>query len=111
MSCHPVESDGVIWDRLNGYDKLLEHRTRLGICVLLARNDSLTFSRLKALLKETDGALGAHLRRLEDEDYLLVKKQFQERRPTSWYTLTRNGREALWAHLQAVEKLITEADI
>jgi len=111
MSRHRAESDGVIWDKLNGYNKLLEHRTRLGICVLLARNDSLTFSRLKALLKETDGALGAHLRRLEDEDYLLVEKQFQRRKPTSWYTLTRNGREALDAHLQALEKLIADAEL
>ena len=104
-----AESDGPIWDRVSSFNRLLEHRTRLGICVLLARNDTLTFSRLKALLKETDGALGAHLRKLEDEGYLVVEKEFRDRKPTSWYSLTRDGREALQAHLDSLEKLIAEA--
>jgi len=111
MSRRPTETDGIIWDKLVGYDKAFEHRTRLGICVLLARNDSLTFSRFKALFHETDGALGAHLRRLEDEGYIVVNKQFQMRRPTSWYTLTPSGRKALSGHLKALEKLIAETDI
>ena len=51
-------------------DKLLEHRSRLGACVLLASGDSMTFTSLKQLLKETDGNLGAHLRKLEDAEYL-----------------------------------------
>ncbi|MCL0073415.1 transcriptional regulator [Dehalococcoidia bacterium] len=109
MVRHRDESDGPIWDRVNGFNSFLEHRTRLGICVLLARNDTITFSRLKALLNETDGALGAHLRKLEDEDYLVVKKEFRDRKPTSWYSLTRDGRKALETHLQALEKLIAEA--
>ena len=109
MVRHRNESDSPIWERVNGFNRLLEHRTRLGICVLLARNDTITFSRLKALLKETDGALGAHLRKLEDEDYLVVKKEFRDRKPTSWYSLTRDGRKALETHLEALEKLIAEA--
>ncbi|MCL0081958.1 transcriptional regulator [Dehalococcoidia bacterium] len=109
MVRHRGESDGPIWDRVNGFNRLLEHRTKLGICVLLARNDTITFSRLKALLNETDGALGAHLRKLEDEDYLVVKKEFRDRKPTSWYSLTQDGRKALETHLQALEKLIAEA--
>ena len=45
---------------LNG---LLEHRVRLAICVLLSAHDALTFTRLKHALEETDGSLGAHLRK------------------------------------------------
>jgi DNA-binding MarR family transcriptional regulator len=94
---------------VGGFDKLLQHRTRLGVCVLLARNDRLNFSRLKVLLAETDGALGAHLRRLEDDGYIDTRKEFRDRKPVSWYKLTRHGRTALEAHLQALEKLIGEA--
>ena len=39
-------------------DKLLEHRSRLGACVLLADVDSMTFTSLKQFLKETDGIWG-----------------------------------------------------
>lgn len=105
MSEKPNEG---VREGLGRLDKLLEHRARLGICVLLARNDSLTFSRLKELLKETDGSLGAHLRKLEDTGYLSVDKQFQDRKPVSWYTLTPPGRDALASHLAALQRLIEE---
>ena len=55
---------------LAALDTLLDHRVRLAICVLLSRYDRLSFSRLKELTAETDGSLGAHLRRLEDEGYV-----------------------------------------
>lgn len=105
MSEKPNEG---VREGLGRLDKLLEHRARLGICVLLARNDSLTFSRLKELLKETDGSLGAHLRKLEDTGYLSVDKQFQNRKPVSWYALTPPGRDALASHLAALQQLIEE---
>ena len=53
-----------------GSDRLLEHRLRLAICVLLTRYDRLSFSRLKQLTEETDGNLGANLRRLEEAGFL-----------------------------------------
>jgi hypothetical protein len=50
-------------------DDVLQHRARIGAAVLLARHDHLLFSRLKALLQETDGNLGAQMRKLEDAGY------------------------------------------
>jgi DNA-binding PadR family transcriptional regulator len=93
--------------RLDGLDKLLEHRVRLAICVLLSRHDAITFSRFKALLEETDGNLGANLRRLEEAGYIAVDKRFEERKPVSWYSLTRRGRTALQKHVAALEALLT----
>lgn len=88
-------------------DRLLEHRVRLTVCVLLARRDALSFRRLKELTAETDGSLGAHLRRLEEAGYITVKKEFLKRRPVSWYTLTDTGRAALQEHVQVLEKLLS----
>ena len=99
MSPRRNESDATPWEGLKGLDKLLEHRTRLGICVLLSRGHSLSFSRLKSLLEETDGSLGAHLRKLEDDGYLTVRREFQDRKPVSWYALTPAGRRALKTHV------------
>ena len=39
---------------------------RLAIAVLLSRWDRLSFTRLRELTGETDGSLGAHMRRLEE---------------------------------------------
>ena len=90
-------------------DKLLEHRSRLGACVLLASVDSMTFTSLKQLLKETDGNLGAHLRKLEDAEYLDVSKRFENRKPVTWYRLTEKGAKALQNHLQALQTVIRGA--
>lgn len=99
-----------ILERLGAIDRLLEHRVRLAIAVLLSRYDRLSFSRLKELTGETDGSLGAHLRRLEDEGYVTVKKEFVDRKPVSWYRLTAAGREALSGHVEALAALIRRAE-
>src|SRR5216110_3436568 len=91
-------------------DPLLQHRCRLGACVLLSgRATSMTFARLKELLYETDGNLGANLRKLEDAGYLRVRKEFVDRKPTSWYALTPQGVKALRGHLAAMETIIRSA--
>ena len=90
----------------NALDKLLEHRLRLAICVLLAREEQLAFTRLKQLTGETDGNLGANLRKLEDAGYLRVRKTHMARRPVTWYRLQPRGRRALAAHLDALTAVI-----
>lgn len=82
---------------------------RLAVAVLLTRWDRLSFSRLRELTGETDGSLGAHLRRLEDAGYLTVDKEFVQRKPVSWYALAPAGRVALTDHLAALEELIDRA--
>lgn len=92
-----------------GLQRLLEHRLRLALCVLLSRHDRISFSRLKVLTKETDGNLGANLRRLEEAGFVSVRKQFADRKPVSSYSLTSAGRRALREHLSALSKLIADA--
>ena len=103
------EAPAPLWDRVEGFDRLLEHRTRLGVCVLLARHEALAFTRLRHLLSETDGSLGAHLAKLEGAGYLEVEKSFENRRPMTWYRLTAAGQRALSAHLAALEQLVSAA--
>jgi DNA-binding transcriptional ArsR family regulator len=79
---------------------------RLAIAVLLSRWDRLSFSRLRELTGETDGSLGAHMRRMEEAGYVSVDKEFRDRKPVTWYALAPAGRLALEAHLRALEDLI-----
>jgi DNA-binding MarR family transcriptional regulator len=96
---------------LDQLDPVLQHRSRLGACVLLSTVDALNFSRLKALLDETDGNLGAQLRKLEESQYVTVKKEFVDRKPVTWYSLTHIGRAALKRHLAGMEALIKSAAV
>lgn len=91
-------------------DPVLEHRMRLAIAVLLARDGEVSFAAFKRQLQATDGNLGAQLRKLEDAGYLLLRRTFAERKPVTWYRLSAAGRRALDAHLQALRSMIATAD-
>ena len=69
----------------------------------------MTFRRFKDLLKETDGNLGAQLRKLEDADYITVSKEFADRRPVSWYQISDVGRKALKSHLDSLDVILNGA--
>lgn len=84
---------------------------RLAIAVLLTRWERLSFTRLRELTGETDGSLGAHLRRMEDAGYLDVDKEFVDRKPTTWYALAPAGSRALASHLDALAGLIGRGDV
>lgn len=109
MAAEAPEATPEFPRRLAALDTLLDHRVRLAICVLLSRYDRLSFSRLKELTAETDGSLGAHLRKLEDAGYVKVKKEFVARKPTSWYSLSPKGMSALAVHLEALTELLSGA--
>jgi len=94
---------------LSDLDRLLEHRTRLGICVLLSRNDAMTFRLLRDLLDETDGNLGANLSKLEEAGYVVARKEYEDRKPVTWYSLGARGRQQVRAHLAALAALVREA--
>ena len=98
--------DALALDRL---DPALEHRVRLAIAVQLARHGEISFAAFKQQLQLTDGNLGAQLRRLEDEGYLALRRDFVERKPVTWYALTAAGRKALQKHLRALQAVIDTA--
>ena len=79
--------------------------------VLLSNADAMSFTRLRDLLKETDGNLGAQLRKLEDAGYIAAKKQFVDRKPVTWYSLSAAGRKALRQHLNALRDIFRSAAV
>ena len=91
---------------LDALDPAFEHRARLAIAVLLARHAEISFARFKQELDLTDGNLGAQLRRLEDHGYLVLRRDFVERKPVTWYALSKAGRRALDRHLAALRAVI-----
>jgi len=98
--------DASIKKQFASLDKLLEHRTRLAICALLQRYERVNFRRFKELLQETDGNLGAQLRKLEDAGYIEVEKEFADRRPVSWYKISTDGKNALQTHLSGLKGIL-----
>jgi DNA-binding HxlR family transcriptional regulator len=91
---------------IDGLNKAFESRIRLGIMSVLAVNDMLDFNSLKDYLDVTDGNLASHLKALEKEEFIGVKKSFVGRKPNTKYSMTKEGKKAFNDHLKALEQLI-----
>ena len=88
--------------------KAFDHRIRLGIMSILMVNESADFTTLKELLGVTDGNLASHVKALENENYILVEKQFIGKKPNTSYKATLEGKKAFQEHINALEKLISK---
>jgi len=93
-------------DLLNDLNKAFENKTRLGIMSALVVNDYVDFNNLKLLLGATDGNLASHLKSLEKRGYIMVKKEFLDKKPKTKYFATKKGKDAFTKHIRAIEKLI-----
>ena len=91
---------------IRGLNKHFESRVRFGVMSVLSVNESADFNSLKEVLEVTDGNLASHIKSLETNKYLEVKKQFIGRKPNTFYRITDKGRKAFEEHLAALESLL-----
>ena len=91
---------------ISNLQKVFESRIRLGIMSALMVNDMLDFNALKELLALTDGNLASHLKSLEQQEIVVVSKQFIGRKPSTTYKATDHGKNLFRQHLAALEELI-----
>ena len=87
-------------------NKAFDNRTRLGIMSMLMVNDWVDFKTLKSMLEVTDGNLASHIKALEKDGFIEVRKMFVGRKPQTSYRATVEGRKAFNDHLDALEKLL-----
>ena len=93
---------------IGNLQKVFESRIRLGIMSVLMVNETLDFNALKELLELTDGNLASHMKALEQQEIIVVSKQFVGRKPSTTYKATENGKELFRRHLSALEGLINQ---
>ena len=73
--------------------------------VAVHEDEEVDFAYLRDLLGLTDGNLGAHLGKLEDAGYTHVEKTFVKRKPRTFLSATKKGREAFREYVRDVEKI------
>ena len=93
-------------DIISGLNKIFDSRIRLGIMSVLMVNDSVDFNTMKELLDVTDGNLASHLKALEKEEVIEVRKQFLGRKPNTSYKRTPLGKKLFKEHIDALERLL-----
>lgn len=86
--------------------KAFDHRIRLGVMSMLMVNEWVDFTHMRDTLEVSDGNLASHLKALDKEGYIELRKQFIGRRPNTSYKATEKGRAAFLDHLAYLEKII-----
>jgi len=90
-------------DKLN---KAFDNRIRLGIMSVLMVNEDVNFNFLKEMLSITDGNLASHLKPLEEQKYIKIKKGFLGKKTNTTYSMTKIGDKAFREHIAALEEML-----
>ena len=90
-------------------DEVIHQPLRLKILAALKAlpdGERLEFVRLKAIVKATEGNLGAHIGTLDNAGYVKVEKDFHNNRPRTRVSLTHAGRRALQDYVDYLRALL-----
>ena len=90
------------------FDPLLHQTVRSKLMSLLIANDELPFKALKEFLEVTDGNLSSHLSKLEKENYIIIEKTFEGKRPKTIVKIAPKGRKAFDTYIEALKLFIEE---
>jgi DNA-binding transcriptional ArsR family regulator len=90
-------------------DEIIHQQTRLRIMATLnalPEGKRVEFTRLRAIIRATDGNLGAHLTTLESAGYVAIEKDFVGKKPRTRIALTRAGRKAFGRHVAFLRAIL-----
>lgn len=94
----------------NGLNDVVHQKHRLGILTIAAESKRVEFGYLKDTLALTGGNLSRHLTVLVDAGLLDMEKGYDGRRPRTWVSITRAGRQALADEVAALRALVARLD-
>ncbi len=91
---------------IENLNKVFDSRIRLGIMSAVMVNEAVNFNELKELISVTDGNLASHLKTLEENGFVKIKKGFIGKKTNTTYSVTKAGEKAFKSHLEALEQMI-----
>lgn len=87
-------------------DDVIHSRIRTAIMAVLISVDEAEFTFIREKINATDGNLSVHLKKLEENNYISVKKEFVDRKPVTRYKITEVGRKAFEDYIKKLESII-----
>ena len=82
---------------------------RLQICAILSSADEAEFALVREETGVSESVLSKQVKLLEEAGYVAVRKATLASRQRTWLALTRAGRTAFAAHMQALTRLAQTA--
>ncbi|MDH6365996.1 MULTISPECIES: transcriptional regulator [unclassified Breznakia] len=86
--------------------KVFESNIRLQMIASLSVSD-LTYRELKDICECSDGNMTTHTKKLVENDYISVKKEFINNKPQTTYSLTKKGRREFLEYVNILNSLTT----
>ena len=89
-------------------NKIIHERSRLKILTFLAgkRDHEVPFTELQEGLAMSSGNLSVQLKKLNDNNYIIIEKTFKDNKPFTGIMITEEGYDALMDYLDEMEVLI-----
>ncbi len=87
-------------------NRLIHEPARFMIMAHLYVVESADFLFLQHQMEMTPGNLSAHLRKLEDAEYVAVVKEFVDRKPHTALKLTKKGRDAFREYQTTMKRVL-----
>lgn len=87
-------------------DPLLLDPTRLSVVAFLVSLSWTEFSAVRDAVGLSDSALSKQAATLERAGYVASRKGYVGKRPRTWLQLTDAGRDALEAHVRALQRIV-----
>jgi DNA-binding MarR family transcriptional regulator len=100
-------------DVADGPDEIIHQSLRLRIMATLNAlpdGEPIEFTRLRGILRATDGNLGAHLTTLEGAGYVGIEKDFAGRKPRTRVLIRPRGRIAFRRHVGYLKALLDASE-
>ena len=89
----------------NNINRIVHEPVRLAILKILTSAKEVDFNFLLMTLGVTKGNLATHINKLEETDFIKVKKEFRGKIPHTSYKITRTGRrqfQKYWENLMGL---------
>lgn len=89
-------------------NKIIHEQSRLKILVLLAssKTKDVPFTEIKKQLEFTAGNLSIQLKTLEEAKYIKVQKFFEDNKPKTTVSITKEGKKALVTYMGDLESML-----
>jgi DNA-binding MarR family transcriptional regulator len=93
-----------------GLERAMHEKARLGIMTsLVTHPEGLPFNDLKELCSLTDGNLNRHLKVLNDEGLIEIRKGTGQKRPQTVCRVTASGRQRFLEYVSELERVVADA--
>jgi DNA-binding MarR family transcriptional regulator len=90
------------------FNPILHQPIRSKLISTLISNEELPFKVLKQQLELTDGNLSSHLKKLENEEYIIITKYFEGKRPKTMIKITAIGKYTFKEYIKQLQQFIQE---